>query len=93
MKYLWMILVLSIAFIGCKESDYYKQKRLEMELTTVNSSYYLTTVVHSEHLFIIHNFGSGMIHHPDCPCLKNKETKSTEITSPSPIIIDFKSLK
>lgn len=89
MKYSWMLL--SCLFLcGCEEA---KQRRADIEKTTITKSFYLTTVLHDEHLFIIHNFGGDMMHHPNCPCHKDKETKQAELTPPSPIIIDFKSLK
>lgn len=84
MKYSWMILCL--IFCGC-ENEYEKQRLRDKDATTVRSTYYLKTVVHDEHLFVLSTYGC-FLHHPDCPCFKIKTPeKINEI--PPPIIIDL----
>lgn len=73
MKYSWIILLLVL--LGCeqKNNDLERQKYL----TTIRSTYYLDTIVHDEHLFIISKSGY-FIHHPNCPCLIIKIEEKTE---------------
>lgn len=71
---------------GCDvDKNYYDKINKEIDKTTVSQTYFLRTVVHDEHLFIVSN--GGILHHPDCPCCKsNKTEKETPLP---PIIIDF----
>jgi hypothetical protein len=84
MKYSWMI-VCCLLLCGCDEI---KQRRIAREKATISVSFYLTTVVHDEHLFVLSTDGN-FIHHPSCPCLKNKPAEKSETTNYlPPIIID-----
>ena len=87
MKYSWMIF-LFLGLSGCEESEYRKELKIQIEKTTISSSYYLTTIVHDEHLFLTHNFSGYFTHHPNCPCLQNKPVEKISQPMP-PIIIDF----
>ena len=80
MKYSWMILI-CLLFCGCDEI---KQRIADREKHTITRSFYLTTIVHDEHLFIMSNH--YFIHHPDCPCSKKQTSEKIER---SPIIIEF----
>lgn len=79
------MIILCMICCGCYESEYYKNLRTERDKTTITESYYCTTIVHDDHLFIMSNSGY-FIHHIDCPCSKNKTVTKEE---KSPIIIDF----
>jgi hypothetical protein len=84
MKYSWTILF-CLVLCGCEEI---KQRQIEKERSTISVSFYLTTVLHDEHLFILSTHGNFM-HHPDCHCIKNKTTEKQETTNIlPPIIID-----
>lgn len=89
-KYSWMIL--GLVFAGCKEPEYYKNLREQKEKATINSSFYCSTILHDEHLFIMSNYGY-FIHHIDCPCLKNKPVEPSNEPPKLPLIIEFNSLK
>jgi hypothetical protein len=78
MKRLWMILF-CLFLSGCDEI---KQRQLDRDKHTISQSFYLTTVLHDEHLFILSHNGY-FIHHFDCPCMK----KQNEEKPPSPVII------
>lgn len=87
MKYLWLIAV-CLLFSGCYESEYYKNLNIEREKVTISQSYYLTTILHNDHLFIISNTGY-FIHHPDCECNRGipvRQTPNHNILTP--IIIE-----
>lgn len=89
MKYLsWMIIIFAI--VGCSDNESYKQEiEKQIDSTTVSTSYFLRTVVHDEHLFLISRYG-GLIHHPNCPCLTSKiEKEEQKSTTVPPIIIDL----
>lgn len=75
MKYFWIIIL--FVFCGCDETEESKRIRCEIDKTTIRTSYYLSTVVHDEHLFILSKYGY-FIHHPDCPCLKNRPIEKEE---------------
>ena len=78
MKYSWMMLF-CLLLSGCDEI---KQQRIERDKHTISNSFYLTTVLHDEHLFIL-SHGGYFIHHFNCPCMK----KPTEEKPSSPVII------
>jgi hypothetical protein len=78
MKYSWVMLF-CLLFCGCEER---KQRQEDKDRHTINQSFYLTTVLHDEHLFILSHHGY-FIHHFNCPCVE----KQTEEKPPSPIII------
>ena len=78
MKYSWMI-IFCCFLLGCDEA---KQLQEDKEKATIRVSFYLSTVLHDDHLFIIGRYGNFM-HHMDCPCMK----KQTEEKPPSPVII------
>jgi len=78
MKYSWMILF-CLLLSGCDEI---KQRRIERDKHTISQSFYLTTVLHDEHLFILSHNGY-FIHHFNCPCME----KQNEEKPPSPVII------
>lgn len=88
MKISWMIFILCFLF-GCQNQ---KDAQTEIDKTTVSNTYYLRTVVHDEHLFILSTYGY-FIHHLDCPCLKNKEEPPKESVIQPPIIIDLERLR
>lgn len=83
MKYSWMIL--GVFLCGC-DVELKKEADRQKDATTIRSTYYLKTIVHDEHLFILSRYGH-FIHHPDCPCCKN-QIKSEKESKP-PIIIDL----
>jgi hypothetical protein len=70
---------------GCYESQYYKNLKIERDKVTISQSYYLTTILHNDHLFIMSNTGY-FIHHPDCECSKIKVVEKDETP---PVIIEF----
>jgi hypothetical protein len=78
MKRSWMILF--CLFLSSCEN--LKEKQIDKDKHTINQSFYLTTILHDEHLFILSHHGY-FIHHFDCPCMK----KQTEEKSPSQVII------
>lgn len=83
-----MILVLCF-LLGCENNEETKRIQSEINKTTIRSTYYLSTVVHDEHLFILSKYGY-FIHHPDCPCLTNKvEEKIEPKPEPPTIILDL----
>lgn len=86
MKYSWTILILCFLF-GCQNLEEAKNLESEKEKTTVRSTYYLTTVVHDEHLFILSRSGY-FIHHINCPCQTSKIEQKEEIKPPT-IILDL----
>lgn len=82
-KYSWMIVTVLLVF-GCDlKEEIYTRKQLK-DKSTISESFYILTVLHDEHLFIIRD-NCGIFHHPDCPCLKN--TKEQPPPNPSPPII------
>lgn len=84
MKYVW-ILCLCLIFSGCDIEKFRKEIHKERDAATVSSSFFLLTVVHDEHLFIIrHN--CGILHHPNCPCLKNAQLEKIDNEPKAPII-------
>lgn len=89
MSKLFLIVCLSL-ISGCKTPEEIKQIRCDIDATTVTKTYYLTTVVHDEHLFIISRYGH-FIHHIDCPCLKIKNEEKTEpkVELPTGNILDL----
>jgi hypothetical protein len=87
MKYSWMILGCLLCS-GCWESQYFKNLEIEKDKVTISQTYYLTTVLHNEHLFIVSNSGY-FIHHPDCECPKHIQAdRSEKANLLSPIIIE-----
>lgn len=85
MKYSWMILF--ICLCGC-DVELQKEYQRQRDATLVRSTYYLDTIVHDEHLFIISRYGH-FIHHMDCPCLKNKTDKEPVKLEPPTVIFDI----
>jgi hypothetical protein len=83
MKYSWMI-VCCLSFCGCEEVQ---QRREDRDKCTISQSFYLNTVLHDEHLFILSTHGNFM-HHMDCPCLKSTTPKKPENLTPPTIIFD-----
>lgn len=81
MKYSWMIL--AVVLCGC-DVEFQKEIDRQKDATTIRSTYYLKTVVHDEHLFILSTYGH-FIHHPDCPCVKPTPAEKPTL---SPIIIE-----
>lgn len=89
MKYAWMIVTILLVF-GCDlKKEIYNRKQLR-DKSTISESFYLLTVVHDEHLFIIRD-ECGILHHPNCPCIKKIEAEKT--TEPMPPIIFINPLK
>lgn len=89
MKTYNLILVCVFFLTGCEPSEFVKKQRYERDKATISRSHYCVSILHDEHLFIMTN--SSLIHHPDCPCIKNQPEKPA--SSPSPIIIDLNRLK
>lgn len=85
-KYLWMIVILTL--FGCVEKNIDVQQQIDA--ATIRSTYYLNTIVHDEHLFIISRYGY-FIHHMDCPCLKIKIEEKIEpkVELPAGNILDL----
>jgi hypothetical protein len=81
MKYSWMILF-CLLLSGCEDLQ---QEQLDKDKHTITNSFYLTTVLHDEHLFILSTQGY-FIHHFDCPCMK-KQIEEEKEKLPKPIII------
>lgn len=73
MKLLWIVLIL-LCF-GCEQNN--DSIKAEKEKTTIRETYYLRTVLHDEHLFIISKYGH-FIHHMDCPCFTTKSEEKLE---------------
>ena len=91
MKYLWIIFILCF-LCGCwvttnVSREINEEKNSEKEKTTVRETYYLSTIVHDEHLFIISKRHGYFIHHPNCPCLTTKVEEKTEPKPEPPTII------
>lgn len=72
MKYSWMIFL--CLCVGCEDR---KSINVEKEKATIRETFYMKTVLHDEHLFIISNHGY-FIHHMNCPCLTNKGEEKLE---------------
>ena len=88
MKYSWTILF-CLFLSGCEDLQ---EKRLNKDKHTISNSFYLTTILHDEHLFILSHQGY-FIHHFECPCTR-KETEQVKpqkpiIISSSPNILDL----
>jgi hypothetical protein len=83
MKYL-LVIVFCLLLCGCDEA---KQRRADRDKATITTSFYLTTVLHDEHLFIMGHSGY-FIHHPNCPCLKPTLAEKPENFTPPTIIFD-----
>lgn len=76
MKYLLISTMFIVA--GCNfQQPQPKIEQTEKDKATIRETYYLTTVLHDEHLFIISNQGY-FIHHMDCPCFKHKTEEKIE---------------
>lgn len=84
-KYSWMIFILCF-LLGCKTQEEIEIEKKEKEKVTIRSSYYLSTVLHDEHLFVLSSYGY-FIHHPDCPCCKLTKIEKT-VQQSSPVIIE-----
>jgi hypothetical protein len=83
MKRLW-IMLFCLLLSGCENLEQRKQKELDKDKHTIRTSFYLTTILHDEHLFILSHHGY-FIHHLDCPCIKKQTEEKSP--SPSPVII------
>ena len=86
MKISWTIFILCFLF-GCQNQEEIKHIKSEIDKTTIRETYYLSTIVHDEHLFIVSKRHEYFIHHPDCPCLKVKQTEKEETKIEPPIVI------
>lgn len=87
MKYLWTIFTLCF-LCGCwVTTNVDSHIDRDKEKTTVRETYYLSTVVHDEHLFIISKRHEYFIHHPNCPCLTSKVEEKTEPKPEPPTVI------
>jgi hypothetical protein len=73
------MILLCLLFCGCEERE---QNQEDRDKHTISQSFYLTTVLHDEHLFIL-SHGGYFIHHFNCPCMKTQ----TEEKPPNPVII------
>jgi len=82
MKLSWTILFCLI-LCGCEEI---KQRKADREKATISQSFYLMTVLHDDHLFILSTHGNFM-HHMNCPCLKNQPLEKLEAPNVFPPII------
>lgn len=81
-------MILIICSLGCDNGSYRQEIEKQIDSTTVSVTYFLRTVVHDEHLFLISRYG-GLIHHPNCPCLTSKIEKQEPKSELPPIIIDL----
>lgn len=71
---------------GC-DNKHELENNLQKETTTITSTYYLTSIVHDEHLFVYAKQSGNFIHHPNCPCSQNKKSQEKVEISPFPPII------
>lgn len=72
MKFLCLIILLLC--VGCEENNEIKE---EKDRVTIRETYYLRTVLHDDHLFILAKSGYFM-HHMNCPCLITKSEEKLE---------------
>ena len=78
------MILFCLTLCGCEEIE---QRRADRDKHTISQSFYLTTVLHDDHLFIISTHGNFM-HHPDCPCSKPTIAEKPDNFTPPTIIFD-----
>jgi hypothetical protein len=78
------MILFCLTLCGCEEA---KQRRADIDKSTITKSFYLTTVLHDEHLFIMSHTGY-FIHHINCPCSKPTIAEKPENITPPTIIFD-----
>ena len=82
-------MLVCLLLCGCEDL---KQRQLDKDKHTISNSFYLFTILHDEHLFILSRHGY-FIHHFDCPCfqkqIEEKEKPQKPITISSPNILDL----
>jgi len=75
-KILLSILLTIIVLIGCESTQ---SNSVDAGYTKVSNHAVLESIELDGHLFVIghNNFNGGfsVIHHPGCPCMKNKKDK------------------
>ena len=85
MKPLWIIFILILSVSGCDIKEEVERRKNLHDSSTISESFYLLTVLHDEHLFIIRD-NCGIFHHPNCPCFKNMQPEKQDQESSPPII-------
>ena len=85
MKFSWMMLLCIPLICGCDIKEEVERRKNLHDSSTISESFYLLTVLHDEHLFIIRD-NCGIFHHPNCPCFKNIQPEKQEQESSPPII-------